>query len=54
VVAVLDFDAAGQFGGARVSHVEEVVERHGVWRDLIWPRAIPHARYLTDLAQRHG
>lgn len=50
VVAVLDFDAAGLFAGARVNQVKEVVERHRVWRDLIWPRAVPHARYLTDLA----
>jgi len=54
MVAVVDFDAAGLFAGARVSGAAEVVERHGVWRDLIWPHAIPHARYLTDLAQRHG
>jgi hypothetical protein len=54
MVAVVDFDAAGLFAGARVSGAAEVVERHGVWRDLIWPCAVPHARYLTDLAQRHG
>jgi hypothetical protein len=54
VVAVLDFDAAGRFVGARVSEAKEVIERHVSWRDLIWPRAVPHARYLTDLAQRHG
>lgn len=47
-VAILDFDPAGGFVGARVSAAREVVARHVVWRDLIWPRAIPHARYLTD------
>ncbi|MPZ79621.1 MAG: hypothetical protein GEV28_04150 [Actinophytocola sp.] len=46
VVAVLDFDAAGRFVGARVSVAPEVVNRHVAWRDLIWPRAVPHQRYL--------
>ena len=49
-VAVLDFDAAGGFAGARTCAAREVVERHSTWRDLIWPRAISHARYLTDRA----
>lgn len=48
VVAVLDFDAAGGFVGARTCAAREVVERHVAWRDLIWPRAVPHALYLTD------
>jgi hypothetical protein len=49
-VAVLDFDATGGFAGARACEAREVVERHVTWRDLIWPHAVPHERYLTDLA----
>lgn len=48
LVAVLDFDADGRFTGARTSVAREVVDRHVAWRDLIWPHAVPHARYLTD------
>lgn len=54
MVAVLDFDGAGRFAGARSNGAAEVVAHHVAWRDLIWPRAVPHARHLTDLAQRHG
>lgn len=54
MIAVLDFDTAGQFDGARVSAAAEVVARHVAWRDLIWSHAVPHTRYLTDLAHRHG
>lgn len=54
VVAVLDFDATGRFAGARVNRAAEVVARHVAWRDLIWSRAVPHTRYLTDIAHRHG
>jgi hypothetical protein len=49
VVAILDFDVRGRFTGARASTGREVVERHATWRDLIWPHAVPHERYLTDL-----
>lgn len=41
-VAVLDFDADGQFADARTSTTREVVTRHVAWRDLIWPHAVPH------------
>jgi len=54
MVAVLDFDSAGRFDGARANGAVEVVARHVAWRDLIWPRAVPHERHLTDFAQRHG
>jgi hypothetical protein len=49
VLAVLDFDAAGQFAGVRTSMTREVVARHVAWRDLIWPHAVPHQ---PDMARR--
>lgn len=54
LVAVLDFDSAGLFVGARANEATEVVARHVDWRDLIWPRAVPHERHLTDFTRRHG
>ena len=48
VVAVLDFDDDGRFACVRVSAAREVVVRHASWRDLIWPHAVPHTRYLTE------
>jgi hypothetical protein len=47
VLAVLDFDTAGQFTGARTSTAREVVARHIGWRDLIWPHALPHRPDVT-------
>jgi hypothetical protein len=47
VLAVIDFDAAGQFIGARTSTTREVVARHILWRDLIWPHALPHRPDVT-------
>ena len=53
-VAALDFNDASRFAGARTNETAEVVARHAAWRDLIWPRAVPHARHLANLARRHG
>lgn len=49
VVAVLDFDAVGQFVGARASATREVVARHIAWRDVIWSHAVPDR---PDIAPR--
>jgi hypothetical protein len=51
-VAVLEYDGQGLFSGIRTSGNTRVVEQHQKWRDLIWPHAIPHRRYLATLAAR--
>ncbi|MQA07248.1 MAG: hypothetical protein GEU98_01625 [Pseudonocardiaceae bacterium] len=52
-VAMLDFSDDGTLADVRTSSDEEVLAEHRRWRDVIWPHAVPHKRYLSDRFHRN-
>lgn len=53
-VAILEFDRSGLLAAIRTTEDDDAVSQHARWRDVIWPHAVPHRRYLSTSDHRKG